>query len=51
MLLYVIFTKYYSENLIKDGDVSGACSRHGRDEKRLENFGRKTRREETIWKI
>jgi hypothetical protein len=30
--------------------IGGSCSMHGRDEKSVQNFGRKTWREEATWK-
>jgi hypothetical protein len=30
--------------------MGGACSMHGRDEKCVQNFYQKTRKEETMWK-
>jgi len=35
---------------IKDNDIGGACSTHGRDEKYIQDFGRKILREETTQK-
>jgi hypothetical protein len=32
---------------IKENEIGGACSMHGIDGKCIQNFGRKTRREET----
>jgi hypothetical protein len=31
-----------SPNIIKEDEIGGACSTHGRDEKYIQNFGGKT---------
>jgi hypothetical protein len=46
---------YSSPDIIRQiksrgNDVGGACSTHGRVEKRVQGFGGKARRKETAWK-
>jgi hypothetical protein len=43
-----IFT-YQCDRIVED-EMSRLGSTHGRDETYIQNFGRKTRREETSWK-
>jgi hypothetical protein len=40
-LKFVIFTKYDWDDQIKENDMNGACSMHGRNEKCI-HFSRKT---------
>jgi hypothetical protein len=40
------FTKF---RVIKEDEMHGARSTDGRDEKFIQDYGRKTRREETTW--
>jgi hypothetical protein len=35
-------TGYYYNDQVKKDEMGGACSTYGRDEKRIQNFGRKT---------
>jgi len=35
-------TKYCYDNEIKEDKLGGACGTHGRDEKCIQNFGKKT---------
>jgi hypothetical protein len=45
------FTKYYQGDQIMENEMECACSTHGRDENRTQNFHRKMRRDETTRKI
>jgi len=38
------------ENEIKADEIAGECSTHGRDEERIQNFGRKMQRVEITFK-
>jgi len=39
---FVRFTNYYYGDQIEEGEVGGACSTHGRDDKCIQYFGWKT---------
>jgi hypothetical protein len=41
-MIYVLFSKYCKGELIKDGEMGGECSTHGRDEEFVQTFIRKT---------
>jgi len=36
---------------VKQDEIGGTCSKHGRNEKCIQNFGQRTWREDTTWKI
>jgi len=38
----VHFTKFYQDDVIKEGEMGGACSNHGRGDEVLIKFNRKT---------
>jgi hypothetical protein len=38
-------TEYYQGDNIKEDEMGMSCSLHGRDEKSIQNFSQKTRRE------
>jgi hypothetical protein len=41
---FVLFTKYYLADQIKEYEAGRACGKHGRGEKRVQGFDRKARR-------
>jgi len=41
------FQHFYALLQVKEDEMGGVCSTHGRDKKCMQDFGQKTRREET----
>jgi len=41
-IMYLRFTTYDSDYQIKEDEMGGACSKHGRDEKCVKYFGQET---------
>jgi hypothetical protein len=48
---FVFVVKYYWYDRIKEDEICGTCSPREREQKCVQNFGGKTLRKGTIWKI
>jgi hypothetical protein len=50
--LHILYTSpnYYLGDQVREDEVGDACIIYGRNEKCIQYFGWKTRREETTWK-
>ena len=43
--MYLLFTKYYMGDQIKNNEMGGACSTYGKQERCIQGFGRAKLRE------
>jgi hypothetical protein len=47
---FVLITRYYQADQVRENELGRACGTHGRGEKRVQDFGGKARRKKTTWK-